>query len=581
MIPPLTKDTVDMVRSQKEPAMEDPFNEQPIDKEPPKTEPAILEPIKEETKDKAVTKESIQSTITTEANNKETTSNESLGHQPVSNKSGSKKSRNYRRNKSHNKSCNQKAGNAEADGDESDTVEGDNMNIDSRNAVHKKTESKATNNKKANGKKVVGPVACNSKVDGNKEGSKADTGKMSSQASSKSIPYADQSPEDDTDASLPLSSQVTDGSTVVQEALEESTTTDKDLPSTLNNNTKGEGQDDDDEFKVVVWSSEAIIELLLLHPPQVTRNILILRKSASETDLADLIEEWEEEFGPRDDTATSAQQAQSASMSTELEDTTAYNNAAYPRADQTSGSASDTSQYQNLPSSDIAAGQDSGARQDSDTIQNSGTGQKSGRGKDSATGRDSRTEQGSRGRRNGGSGNGEGPAKALLTTQHRHTLCTQPAEFAVCTHCLRIPTGGLETQIICPGCGSDHYVRYCSVACLLADSYDHAAACLGRPVPPRLFPTNLPQPIRQSLTTIIPNGREGPERFRQRAFSMFCSTGPFPKILLAWARKMNYSLDTTVNANDWFKKTGDYAIFRSDVTGQPNRYNPNADVIFT
>jgi MYND finger len=170
-----------------------------------------------------------------------------------------------------------------------------------------------------------------------------------------------------------------------------------------------------------------------------------------------------------------------------------------------------------------------------------------------------------------------------LAGQHQAENPPLPAAFAVCTYCMRVPAGSAESQVTCPGCGPHHYVRYCSVACLLADSLEHATSCLLRPVAPRFFPGNVTQDIRRATATLVLETHviESPERFRQRAFSVSCSTGPFPQILLAWARKMNCNMDNAVNSTDWFKKTGDYAIFRSEVTGPVGRYNPNADVIFT
>jgi len=76
---------------------------------------------------------------------------------------------------------------------------------------------------------------------------------------------------------------------------------------------------------------------------------------------------------------------------------------------------------------------------------------------------------------------------------------------------------------------------------------------------------------------------ETPERSRQKAFSMYCSSGPFPKLLKTWMKKFGVADpdQQTFDTSEYFKKTGDYAVFRSDRTSPSPRLNPNAEVIFT
>lgn len=539
------KKTVGTKTDSTEPVNNEPSNKNPVgkktdNKELVNNESAILEPVDQKTENNVSDDRKIndKKPVQKEVSTKDSGSNESTNIETAS-EDGSKNSRNKgsRKKRSRNKKTNNKeADNQDVDGKEADSKDADSNKTDSKNAADKKAD-------KMSGAK---------KVD-NKESSKVGATKSEAGTQVTSTSPIILSPKADKDNALPLSSQVPDITSI---SIKDSVLFEKKqsaLATDTNEDDKGEANSDtESDFKIVVWTSKAIIKLLLRASNEETRNTVTFRKSASETDLARLIAEAEKEYEYESDEDASVQRPRGHSMP--VRDDVSFNYEpddisaiVQQHASQQPGSISGDVHDQNPASVDNAAGHNSSV----------------GETKRGVSGETSTSEP-------------------HIAQQHRthHTL---PAEFAVCTHCLKYPTSGPETQVICPGCGSDHYVRYCSVACLLADAYDHATCCLRRPVPPRLFPTNLPQPIRQSMTTLNPppNMIETPEKFRQRTFSMFCSTGPFPQILLAWARKMNYNLEATVNGTDWFKKTGDYAIFRSEVTGLEHRFNPNADVIFT
>jgi hypothetical protein len=69
--------------------------------------------------------------------------------------------------------------------------------------------------------------------------------------------------------------------------------------------------------------------------------------------------------------------------------------------------------------------------------------------------------------------------------------------------------------------------------------------------------------------------KETPERFRQRSFAMYCWHGPFPRILKAYA--LTHELPVGLqgcDVNEEFKKTGDYHIFRSEVSAAGKKFAP-------
>lgn len=167
--------------------------------------------------------------------------------------------------------------------------------------------------------------------------------------------------------------------------------------------------------------------------------------------------------------------------------------------------------------------------------------------------------------------------------QHSQYQAEAPGQYSyvsICTHCGVQIAASQNSQISCPCCAPSRHIPYCSNVCLLADSYYHSNWCLQQH--PRPAP-GINQGSSHTRSTIYPTlvSRASAERFRQMAFSKFCSSGSFPPLFVAWARKVNYRLVGNFDENEWYKRTGDYAVFRSEVTGPAQRRNPDAEVIFT
>ena len=69
--------------------------------------------------------------------------------------------------------------------------------------------------------------------------------------------------------------------------------------------------------------------------------------------------------------------------------------------------------------------------------------------------------------------------------------------------------------------------------------------------------------------------KETPERYRQRAFAMYCWQGTFPRILKAYATQREVPVGLTgCKLDESFKKTGDYHIFRSEVSADGKKFAP-------
>jgi hypothetical protein len=170
------------------------------------------------------------------------------------------------------------------------------------------------------------------------------------------------------------------------------------------------------------------------------------------------------------------------------------------------------------------------------------------------------------------------------------TQTQNASQFTVnCTYCGERTTPSIQApQVLCSGCGPTSMIRYCSVACLLVDSLAHSGHCMNYSASDRAAFHSLPGMFIYITNPIMSEFgySESPERFRQRAFSMYCSSGPFPKLFMAWM--MNSAVILTgqqdqhaIDPNETVKRTGDYAIFRSNVTLDSPRSNPSADVIYT
>ncbi|PQE32953.1 hypothetical protein CJF32_00001443 [Rutstroemia sp. NJR-2017a WRK4] len=154
-----------------------------------------------------------------------------------------------------------------------------------------------------------------------------------------------------------------------------------------------------------------------------------------------------------------------------------------------------------------------------------------------------------------------------------------------CSHCTYRCYGTAQNPIVlCHGCGVSSNIRYCSVACLLADSMAHSSICMQHPDVLRSIVPPCPEQYLYLLDPIISldGGFNSPEYFRQRAFAMYCRSGQFPQLLRAWARKS--SLVRTIDGHDLgesLNKTGHYFIFRSRATGDGYRWNPDSTVLCT
>jgi hypothetical protein len=166
---------------------------------------------------------------------------------------------------------------------------------------------------------------------------------------------------------------------------------------------------------------------------------------------------------------------------------------------------------------------------------------------------------------------------------HLQPGCLQ-VEFN-CSHCAYRCYGTAKTPIVlCHGCGISSNIRYCSVACLLADSLAHSSICMQHPDVLRSIVPQCPEQYLYLLDPIISvdSGFNSPECFRQRAFAMYCRSGQFPQLLRAWARKN--SLVRNIDGHDLgesLNKTGHYFIFKSRVTGDGYRWNPDSTVLCT
>ena len=79
----------------------------------------------------------------------------------------------------------------------------------------------------------------------------------------------------------------------------------------------------------------------------------------------------------------------------------------------------------------------------------------------------------------------------------RQPRCHPPPQFIVsCTYCNVMVVASSETpQIMCLGCGLESNIRYCSIACLQADSYDHSESCAHWPIFQKVTFCGLPESL--------------------------------------------------------------------------------------
>jgi hypothetical protein len=162
---------------------------------------------------------------------------------------------------------------------------------------------------------------------------------------------------------------------------------------------------------------------------------------------------------------------------------------------------------------------------------------------------------------------------------------TQAVDVGNCTYCRSVILLGKETTLVmCPFCSPKSNVRYCAVSCLLVDVIGHCASCMQCPSSQALMKYELPNNFIYEQNPIVAlNGLpDPPYRLRQKMFSMYCCSGKFPKLFKTWAKRFqNLSGITNFDMNESIKKTGEYAVFRSSLSGGSSRNNPDADIIFT
>lgn len=154
-----------------------------------------------------------------------------------------------------------------------------------------------------------------------------------------------------------------------------------------------------------------------------------------------------------------------------------------------------------------------------------------------------------------------------------------------CTYCREPLHPSTDApQVMCPGCGPLCNIRYCSTSCLLVDVLDHSTRCMQYPASQREIHHKLPLHVIYEQNPISPldGSRDTSYRLRQKTFSMYCFSGQFPKLYKTLAKRFkDLPVVPGFDEKESIKKTGDYAVFRSEVTGGASRVNPNADVCFT
>lgn len=184
----------------------------------------------------------------------------------------------------------------------------------------------------------------------------------------------------------------------------------------------------------------------------------------------------------------------------------------------------------------------------------------------------------------GGTSRAEGNLSYIPSPPHHdEAVCTLSAGNCTYCHAAIIPT--TETPLImCPFCGFLSNIRYCTVSCMLADSIGHSSSCMQYPTSQRLTSHELSVNFvhEQNPITSLNGLPDSPYRLRQKLFSLYCFTGQFPKLHKTWLKRVQASLTSPAfDTNESNKKTGEYAVFRSSLTGGVSRNNPDADVIFT
>ncbi|TGO07928.1 hypothetical protein BTUL_0236g00080 [Botrytis tulipae] len=159
-----------------------------------------------------------------------------------------------------------------------------------------------------------------------------------------------------------------------------------------------------------------------------------------------------------------------------------------------------------------------------------------------------------------------------------------------CTYCNGHHYATIDSpMVLCYGCGPNSGIKYCSIACLLAESLAHANVCqecvddsgtftISRPTAYQIYYTG----ILAAPLTFGTTFKKSIYAYRQKVFAMYCRSGPFPQVHIAWARRNN-TLPTLPeqDAIEATKKTGSYFVFKSALTSNNNRMNLDSTVICT
>lgn len=164
------------------------------------------------------------------------------------------------------------------------------------------------------------------------------------------------------------------------------------------------------------------------------------------------------------------------------------------------------------------------------------------------------------------------PPRPVMQGGEGSAEAPRPPFTCSCCGITRRPTTAVP-MYFCSFCGRLPNIRYCSRACLLADAFDHAGQCAN--IPESQSITNFDPPSqyvydKDALFTIQELGNRSRELHRQKTFSMYCFSGPFPEVCNAWMKKHEsragtYPADFSEEASGK-KITGDYHVFRSEVS---------------
>ena len=158
------------------------------------------------------------------------------------------------------------------------------------------------------------------------------------------------------------------------------------------------------------------------------------------------------------------------------------------------------------------------------------------------------------------------------------------AYISNCTYCNTRVTASLRNpHVMCAGCGPTSNIRYCSIACLLVHSIDHATQCMNWPASQREIYHTLPKIFIYEMDPIVSldSFAESAEKYRQRAFSMYFYSRSISGLFKAWARKTNYTpIMEDLDVSGSLEQIGDYTVFRSIDLDPAADKNPKCDIIF-